>query len=122
MFTTIAALILLVLIFIARDLSALGDRVGEISKTLLCRRCHGSGHAPDAIDSEERCETCCGDGSSIGEMNKWLGRLNGIHDTILKQWACPTCLGSGRVLFSEPEEVCETCLGTGMRKTSADPK
>jgi DnaJ-class molecular chaperone len=125
--TAIAVLILIALIVISRDIGALRNEVESVSKALICSECHGSGHNRDADDPEERCELCFGSGTTIGEMNRWVaqtgGRLDGIHNTILELWACPTCHGTGRESSLDhlndpawnPMEPCKTCKGAGRR-------
>jgi rubrerythrin len=120
MFTAIAALILLVLILIAKDLNAIRNQAESVHKLWICRKCHGSGRARDADDPEERCDLCFGDGSAVGETNRWtaqiLGKLDSIHNLILRLWACPTCSGSGHapsIDFVEAPKECATCKGTG---------
>jgi len=125
MLTALAILILAVLVLIARDLNALGDQAESIRKAWICPKCHGSGVARGADDPEEQCGLCFGTGFASGEMNRWLaqilGKLDRIDDTILELWACPTCLGSGRISSlgsgREAPEECETCKGTGRRNS-----
>jgi hypothetical protein len=128
MLTAIAALILMVLIVIGRDIGALRNQVESVRKAWICPECHGSGHAQGATDIEERCGACSGSGTVIGEMNRWLaqtkGELGRIHNTILELWACPTCFGSGTESALDhlndpawnPMEPCKTCNGTGMKQ------
>lgn len=111
MLTAIVVLICLVLL-LAGKVITLESEVESVRKLLQCRECHGSGRDADDDDPEARCSLCGGDGSVMGETNRWtaqaVGRLDSIHDLIDKLWACPTCSGSG-------SEYCEACKGTGRR-------
>jgi hypothetical protein len=61
---------------------------------------------------------------TASEANKSLaqiaGTLDSMHETILKLWACPICLGTGNVPewcdSSIAGKPCGSCKGTGMRK------
>jgi DnaJ-class molecular chaperone len=126
MLTTIAALILVLLIVISRDIGALRNEIESVGKALICSKCHGSGHDRNAADPEERCPLCLGSGTTIGEkigsLGQTLGTLNSIHSEILRLWACPSCHGDGFILENPfdlfdmtPPKECETCKGTGMK-------
>ena len=88
--TAIAVLILIVLIVIAVELSALRDQVESLHKAWTCPECHGSGLSEDTSGPEERCNLCSGTGFVSGEMNRWLARIKGtvsdIHDLMLERW------------------------------------
>jgi DnaJ-class molecular chaperone len=128
----IAALMLVLLIVISRDINMLRNEVESVGKALTCSTCHGSGRDRDSDDPEERCPRCFGSGTTLGETNRWLGltlgTLDSIHSKIDHLWACPDCHGSGFITNLEnlfdfitnpenmvPPQECETCGGTGMR-------
>lgn len=104
MLTALLVLILAALILIERDIVGLKKMLNDMWR---CPECHGSGHASDAADPEERCGACYG--SVIGEMNARLAQITGatdrIHNAILKLWACPTRSGSGQVFSFAPPET-----------------
>jgi len=90
MLTAVAVMILIVLIVIAVELSALRDQVESLNKAWTCPECHGSGDARDLSVPEERCHLCFGTGFVSGEMNRWLAQIKGtvsdIHDLMLERW------------------------------------
>ena len=129
MLTAIAALILIALIVIGRDIAALTSRLNEASR---CSSCRGTGHARGAPDPQEPCGSCMGECTATAEANRSLGlilgKLSDMHHTILELWACPTCSGSGKKNAWDhlsdpawnPMEPCETCKGSGMKQDQTE--
>jgi hypothetical protein len=100
MLTTLIGLILIVIVLIWRDLD------GRIKD-----------HAASARTASAKAN------KSLAQIAE---TLESMHETVLKLWACPICLGAG----SGPEwcdssiagKPCETCRGTGMRKNSTEDR
>jgi hypothetical protein len=61
---------------------------------------------------------------SIAQMH---GTLDGLHQTIVRLWACPICSGFGHnynLLGESPltSTTCEACKGTGMKQANSGVK
>ena len=55
-------------------------------------------------------------------LDQMMGKLDSLHETIIRLWACPICSGfgtttnlSGGVLTPK---TCQACKGTGMKQAN----
>lgn len=79
------------------------DKMVAIDLDDVCQTCHGNGAKPGT--KLKQCATCKGSGQVTRVQQTILGAIQ-------QNAVCPTCNGRGEV----PETPCETCHGSGVQR------
>ncbi len=77
------------------------ERTVYVTKTSLCKECHGSGGKPGS--KMNTCAQCKGKGEIHETKQSFLGTISQVRE-------CGACTGTGKV----PDEKCHSCKGAGV--------
>lgn len=77
------------------------ERTVRVTKTSLCKECHGTGAKPGT--KQNTCSKCKGEGRTHETRQSFLGAFTQVHE-------CSACKGVGKI----PDEKCSSCNGGGV--------